>query len=68
MHGEFLQGMTTKSLLNAVKNIPLLIFAISLGFLYLMVCLMDWIINRIQYYSKLNFNRAKNRFSENAHT
>lgn len=60
MYGEFLQGMTSESILKALKNLPLLIFAIGLGILYLSVCLMDWMVSRIQFYSKLNYNRAKN--------
>ncbi|MDP1553315.1 MAG: hypothetical protein Q8M06_09920 [Methanobacteriaceae archaeon] len=59
MYDEYIQGMTSESLLKALKDLPLLIFAIGLGILYLTVCLMDWIVCRIQYYSKLNLNRAK---------
>lgn len=66
MYGEFLQGMTSESLLKALKNLPLLIFAIGLGILYLIVCLMDWMVSRIQFYSKLNYNRAKHRVFHSA--
>lgn len=66
MYGEFLQGMTSESLLKALKNLPLLIFAIGLGILYLIVCLMDWMVSRIQFYSKLNYNRAKHRVFQSA--
>ena len=58
MYDGYLQGMTSKSLLKALKDFPLLIFAMALGILYLTVCLMDWIVCRIQYYSKLNLNRG----------
>jgi hypothetical protein len=64
MYEEYFHGMTHKTLFKALKNFPLLIFAIGLGILYLTVCLMDWFISRIQYYSKLNLNRAKNRVYE----
>ncbi len=66
MHGELLQGMTSESLFKALKNLPLLIFAIGLGILYLVVCLMDWMVSRVQYYSKLNLNRAKHRVFHSA--
>ncbi|MDO9045651.1 MAG: hypothetical protein Q7U35_10165 [Methanobacteriaceae archaeon] len=66
MYDGYLQGMTSESLLKALKDLPLLIFAIGLGILYLTVCLMDCIISRIQYYSKLNLNRAKHRVFQSA--
>jgi hypothetical protein len=59
MYNEFLKGMNLKSLMNSIKDVPILIIALGLGILYLTVCLMDCILSRIQYYSKINFNRAK---------
>ncbi|MDO9626614.1 MAG: hypothetical protein Q7I96_03170 [Methanobacteriaceae archaeon] len=66
MYDGYLQGMTSESLLKALKDLPLLIFAIGLGILYLTVCLMDCIVCRIQYYSKLNLNRVKHRVFQSA--
>ncbi|MCK9150595.1 hypothetical protein [Methanobacterium alcaliphilum] len=61
---ESFQGMSKKSLIKAFKNIPILIVALFLGALYLIVCMLDWVICRVQYYSKLQFNNTKNKFSK----
>lgn len=64
MYENYFQGITKKTLFKALKNFPLLIFAIGLGILYLAVCLIDWFISRVNYYSKLNLNRVRHRFYE----
>jgi hypothetical protein len=66
MYDGYIQGMTSESILKALKDLPLLMLAIGLGILYLTVCLMDCIVSRIQYYSKLNLNRAKHRVFHSA--
>ncbi|MDP1551573.1 MAG: hypothetical protein Q8M06_00990 [Methanobacteriaceae archaeon] len=64
MYIKIFHGMSKQSLLKALKNTLILIAAFFLGALYLMVCMIDWVICRVQYYSKLQFNNSKNRFSK----